>query len=71
MAFDYSKLRGRVIEKYRTLGKFADAMNLSLHSVANKINDKQHWKQMEIIRAIKLLDIPVDKIGEYFFNENS
>lgn len=71
MAFDYSKLRGRIVEKYGTLGKFAEAVELSPHSLANKMNNKRYWKQNEILATIRLLEISDNKIYEYFFEESS
>lgn len=68
MSYDLSKLRGRIIEKFGTLGAFAEAMGWSERTNSLKVNGKNEWKQSEIIAAIKLLDIEPSKIDEYFFN---
>ena len=68
MPYDYSKLSGRIVEKYETQAKFACAMGLSERSISLKLNGKVGWKQSEILQACKLLDIPVSQIPAYFFS---
>jgi hypothetical protein len=68
MAFDYSKLKGRIIEKYGSQSLFAKAMQLSERSLSLKLNGKRSWKQSEICTAIKLLELQEDDISIYFFN---
>ena len=70
MAYDYRKLRGRIIEKYGTLKDFAIEMNWSERTLSLKMNCKVFWKQLEIMKAAKLLEIPSDEVMEYFFNQN-
>lgn len=67
MSFDYSKLRGRIVEKYGTLEAFASAMNLSNHTISKYINNKIPWKQTNIEAAVRALDIPPEEISSYFF----
>lgn len=67
MSYDYSKLCGRIVEKYGTQAKFADAMNLSERSISLKLNGKVGWKQSEITMACKVLDILLTEISTYFF----
>ncbi len=69
MAYDYRKLRGRIIEKYGTLKDFALKMQWSDRTLSLKMNGKVFWKQPEIMKAAKLLDIPFSEIAEYFFNQ--
>lgn len=68
MAFDYSKLKGRIIEKYGSQMMFAEAMGLSERSLSFKLNGKRLWKQNEIYRAIQLLGLDDSDIQTYFFN---
>ena len=67
MAYDYSKLIGRITEKFGTRRKFAAAIGLSVHSMSVKLNNKQGFSQPEIERAKSLLAIADNEIGEYFF----
>lgn len=67
MVFDYSKLKGRIVEKYSNQIEFAKAMNWSEKTLSKKLNGKVAWKQTDICRAIKLLELSEDDIPEYFF----
>ncbi|UXR77670.1 DUF739 family protein [Staphylococcus sp. IVB6227] len=68
MCYDYSKLSGKIVEKFGTQYNFALAMNLSERSLSLKLNGKVGWKDKEIWNAAVLLDIPIEKIHLYFFN---
>lgn len=67
--FDYSKLRGRIVEKYRTLGTFAEAMGWSIQTQQKKLSGSIAWTQDDIIKAIVLLDLEASDIPTYFFTE--
>lgn len=67
--YNYSKLRGKAIEKCGTLGKFAGIMGISKVSVSNKLMNKTPWGQDEIVKACNILDIKPKEIGAYFFTE--
>lgn len=67
MAFDFNKLRGRIVEKYGSQTEFAKAMNWSERTLSKKINGKISWKQTDICAAIKLLELSENDIQEYFF----
>lgn len=69
--FDYSKLKGRIVEKFKTQNAFAEAMNISQCAMNYKLNGKSVFTQDEIYRACLLLDIPTGKqkseVELYFF----
>ena len=67
MAFNYSKLRGRIIEKYGRQSDFAKAFGCSDRTLSLKMNGKRPWKQTEILSAIKLLELSEEDIQDYFF----
>lgn len=67
--FDYSKLKGRIIEKFETQGKFAAAIQLSDRSMSLKLNNGIGLSQEEILKWCRLLDIKITDIPLYFFNE--
>lgn len=67
MAFDYGKLKGRIIEKYGSQIEFAKAMKWSERTLSCKMNSKVPWKQTDIYTAIKLLGLSENDIQEYFF----
>lgn len=65
--YDYSKLRGRIIEIYGSLGKFGEVLGKDGSYVSRILNEKARITQ-EIINtwSDKLLINP-DEIGTYFF----
>lgn len=67
MSFNYSKLLGRITEKYGTQYNFAKAMGMSEHSLSVKLNNKIPWKTTEIVKATELLNINTHDIPSYFF----
>lgn len=69
MEYDYSKLRGKIIEKYSNNGNFANEIGISERTLSLKLHNKIAFKQTEIDKAILLLDIPIEEISEYFFKK--
>lgn len=67
MAFDYRKLRGKIIEKFGSQHSFAKAMQWSERTLSLKMNNERAWTQRDIVKASMLLDIPDEEIQEYFF----
>lgn len=67
MAFDYNKLRGRIIEIFGTQSKFATAMRWSERTLSLKMNGNRPWKQTDICKAIELLKLSQKDIPIYFF----
>ena len=57
MAFNYDKLKGRIIEIFGSQGEFASAMEWSDRTLSLKINGKIPWKQTDICKALKLLKL--------------
>ena len=69
MTYDYSKLIGRIVEKYQNRKNFAAALGISEHSLSEKLNNNQPFKQREITKAIELLGASGDDICGYFFTQ--
>ena len=67
MAFDYSKLRGRIVEIFNTQSRFAEEMGWSERTLSLKMNGLRSWKQPDICKAIRLLQLTADDIPVYFF----
>lgn len=67
MKFNYSKLLGRIKEKGFTQESLAIAIGMSVPTMSLKLNNKSFFTQPEIRKICDLLDIPADRIGEYFF----
>ena len=66
--WDYSKLKGRITEKYGNFKNFSsDFKPLSSTSLGYKLNNQIEFKQTEIYTIINLLEIDENEIGLYFF----
>lgn len=66
---EYSKLRGRITEVFGTQKAFATAMKMSECTLCFKLSGKAEWKRKEIIKALRLLNIPREEAHLYFFAE--
>lgn len=71
MSFDYSKLRGKIKEKFKTQASFADEIGMSAASLSDKLNEKSDFSHREIKLACEKLGIPLTEVNDYFFCELS
>lgn len=67
--FEYSKLRGKIVEIFRTLGAFSDEIGLSPVTVKNKLDGTVDWTTSEIIKVCDVLGIKGDEMLDYFFTK--
>ena len=65
--FDYSALKGRIIEKYGSQSSFAKALGVSERTLSLKLNNMVAFSQDEMLRAVLLLGRGSDDIRLYFF----
>ena len=67
MAFDFSKLRGRIVEKYGSCAAFAEAAGCSPGQISRRLNNQTPFDDQEIHAFSKLLEIPESDLATYFF----
>lgn len=67
MSYDYSKLKGRIIEKFGSRGDFAKAIPISEKTLSSKLTGKTSWSQKQMMRVCEILAIPQYEIPAYFF----
>ena len=69
MEFDFSRLRGRIVEKCGSVSCFARKMNISDSAASYRLSNKTPWSGTEIYTAIQpdCLDIDPADIPNYFF----
>ena len=67
MAYNYSKLLGKITEKFGTQASFAKSMNISERSLSLKLTNQVPFKQPEISKACQLLGISDKEIPAHFF----
>lgn len=68
MGFEYNKLKGRIVEKYGTRGKFAERLGVSDVTVSKKLTGKVQFDQEDIITWCEALEIDISDAGDYFFD---
>lgn len=68
MNYLYTKLKGRIVEKFGTRKAFCEILGLSENSMSLKLSGKTGFSQKEIIVWAEHLDIPTEEFGDYFFN---
>lgn len=66
--FDYSKLRGRIVERYGTLGKFSRVIGVNPGWLSTMIAHGKPFRQDVIATIADTLEIR-GRIDEYFFAE--
>ncbi|MBR0320288.1 MAG: DUF739 family protein [Clostridia bacterium] len=64
---DYSKLRGRIIEKCGTIGAFAKKIDRSPGCISRKLAGNNTWDQEEIMICCEVLGISLTDMHQYFF----
>lgn len=69
MADRYRKLRGRIVERYKTISAFADAMGVSREAVQNKFSGKNGFSRKNIEAWGPALGIDITdpvQVAEFF-----
>ena len=67
MAFNFNKLKGRIVEVYGTQYAFANAMGIAKNTLSMKLSGLSDFTLPEIKKACELLAIPDEQIKDYFF----
>ena len=65
--FDYSKLKGKIVEVLGNQSNYAKAIGLSETSITNKLNNSVYFTQGEIVTSAEVLHISLEEISNYFF----
>ena len=69
MAFDFSRLVGRIVEKFGSRSACAKAAGIPEAVLYSRLSNKTHFDAEEIyaLSAPNCLDIPAGEISSYFF----
>ena len=67
MIYDYSKLRGRIVEKYGNIRAFSEALGISPAATYDYLNNHTPFNQRSIEKWCMLLEIPLKDAFPYFF----
>lgn len=63
----YGKLKGRIVEKFGSQSRFAEALGTTENTVSRKMQSKVEFSKDDMIKWSELLDIPHGDIPDYFF----
>lgn len=69
MELDFKKLKARIVEYYGTQRAFSKELPMSENMLSLRMTGKVQFTVEEILYISKLLAIPTDEIGIYFFKE--
>ena len=64
--YDYSKLRGRIVEKFDNNAAFFKALGISPVQGSKKLNGKAKISQDDMVKWSRLLDLDLQDIGPFF-----
>ena len=67
---EYSKLRGRIVEKFGSQRAFAKKIGLSEQSVTAKLSGRTDFSTNEILEWCNKLGIEQTEVGIYFFDKD-
>ena len=68
--WDYSKLKGKMVEKFGSQRGFAEKLGISEAYLSQKMVGKRGLTLDDIENWSAVLDIPPTDIGVYFFTKN-
>lgn len=66
--YNTKKLRDRIREKFGTIKAFSEAAGLE-PSTASRLLKRGDWKASQMKAALEALEIPLEEVGAYFFDE--
>lgn len=69
--YNYSYLRGLIIENFGTIEKYAKYLNLSNPSIHARLNGEIYFKQNEIEKSIKGFELSEEDIPTVFFSRKT
>lgn len=67
MEYDYSKLRGRIVEIYGNIRAFSEALGISYQAVMDYLANRTKFNQRSIERWNELLKIDIEDAVPYYF----
>ena len=70
VSFNYNKLKGCIIEKYGTMGAFAEELGISKQVLSQRMTNRTGLSQEEIVKWARMLGIQQDEYGLFFLDES-
>lgn len=67
--YDYSMLRGRIVEKYGSAQKFSDALGKSNVTISRKLQGLSEFSQSDIEEWSDFLEISSKDYASFYFTQ--
>ena len=67
MAYQTDNLKTLIIERFGTQQAFAEALEIDKSTLSKYLSKGHGMKGATLVKAVRLLNIPDDKIDYYFF----
>ncbi|MBR5300266.1 MAG: DUF739 family protein [Bacteroidales bacterium] len=67
--YDYSMLRGRIVEKYGSAQKFSDALGQSNVTISRKLQGLSEFSQSDIEKWSEFLEINPNDYASFYFTQ--
>lgn len=67
MSLKMLELKGRIVQKFGSQGRFAKHIGKTEQTVTAKLNGRSQFSQDDILEWCNALDIEADEVGRYFF----
>ena len=67
IVLDYSKLRGRIVEKFGSVRAFSQELNVQQEGISHRLHNGKCLSHKSIMKWAQVLDISQERIGIYFF----
>lgn len=67
LIFDTNKLRGRIVEKFGTISKFAERLDVHTSEISAKLNNRRDLTKKDMMIWAEVLEISKSEFGDYFF----
>ena len=64
--YNYSKLKGRIVEKYGSNTAFFNVLDISHTQGSKKLNNHAGFSQDDMVQWSKLLELEMSDIGPFF-----
>lgn len=65
--YNTTKLKARIVEKFGSQNKFAEAIGVDKSVVSKCLNEGRDWKGSNLIKAMRVLEIGDSEVDSYFF----
>lgn len=71
ITYDFSKLRGKIIEVYGNYKFFSEEIGMDNATFSRKINNKVRFTHDELFKMARALKLKENEYQQYFFNHKT